>query len=244
MSEALGATQLALAREQRLASLGALAAAAAHELGSPLATIAVTSKELARDLPEGRALREDVDLLISQSMRCRDILAELGRAPEADKISPFENMPLSALVEDAAEPHRNPAIKLVLDAAPAAGAPEDSPEPILSRSPEIVHGLGNLIQNAIQFAKSEVVVRQRWDFSEIVVEVMDDGPGIPSYLLERIGEPYVSGRDQGGHHMGLGIFIAQNLLARTGGELQFSNRPEGGASVAVRWTRSTVERAA
>jgi two-component system sensor histidine kinase RegB len=221
-----------------------LAAAAAHELGSPLATIAVTSKELARDLPAGSALREDVDLLISQSVRCRDILAELGRAPEADKSSPFGNMPLSALVEDAAEPHRNPAIKLVLDAAPAAGAPEDSPEPILSRSPEIVHGLGNLIQNAIQFARNEVVVRQRWDFDEVVVEVMDDGPGIPSYLLERIGEPYISGRDQGGHHMGLGIFIAQNLLARTGGELQFSNRPEGGANVAVRWTRGIIERAA
>jgi two-component system, sensor histidine kinase RegB len=242
MSGALGATQLALAREQRLASLGALAAAAAHELGSPLATIALTSKELARDLPEGSPLREDVDLLISQSVRCRDILAELGRAPEADKGSPFGNMPLSALVEDAAEPHRNPAIKLVLDAAPAAGAPEDSPEPSVSRSPEIVHGLGNLIQNAIQFARNEVVVRQRWDFDEVVVEVMDDGPGIPSYLLERIGEPYVSGRDQGGHHMGLGVFIAQNLLERTGGELQFSNRAEGGASVAVRWKRGIIER--
>jgi two-component system sensor histidine kinase RegB len=243
MAEALGATQLALAREQRLASLGALAAAAAHELGSPLATIALASKELARDLPNESPLREDVELLISQSARCRDILAELGRAPEAPQGLPFAHLPLSALVEATAEPHRTPAIRLILDAAPAEGAPEDSPEPQIARSPEFVHGLGNLIQNAIQFARDEVVVRQRWDYDEVSIEVMDDGPGFPSYLLERIGEPYVSSRGESGLHMGLGIFIAQNLLERTGAELTFSNRPEGGARVAARWKRGTIEAA-
>lgn len=241
MSQALAATQLALAREQRLASLGALAAAAAHELGSPLATIALASKELARELPAGSALREDVELLIGQSDRCRDILAELGRVPGADQGLPFTRLPLSALVEAAAEPHRAPSIGLVLDAAPAEEAPEDSPEPLIARSPEILHGLGNLIQNAIQFARHEVVVRQRWDFTAVSVEVIDDGPGIPPHLIERIGEPYVSSRAQSGLHMGLGIFIAQNLLERTGAELAFANRPEGGARVAVRWKRTTIE---
>jgi len=232
---------LALAREQRLASLGALAAAAAHELGSPLATIALASKELARELPKGSAMREDVELLISQSARCRDILAELGRVPEAAKGLPFTRLPLSALVEAAAEPHRSAAVKLVLDAAPAEGAPEDSPEPVVTRSPELLHGLGNLIQNAVQFAHGEVVVRQRWDFGEVTVEVMDDGPGIPPYVLERIGEPYVSSRADSGLYMGLGIFIAQNLLERIGAELSFMNRPEGGAKVCVRWRRATIE---
>jgi two-component system sensor histidine kinase RegB len=240
-SQALAAIQLALAREQRLASLGALAAAAAHELGSPLATIALTSRELARELPQGSPMREDVELLISQSARCRDILAELGRVPEAAKGLPFTRLPLSALVEEAAQPHRSSAVKLVLDAAPAEGAPEDSPEPLVTRGPEFLHGLGNLIQNAVQFARSEVVVRQRWDFSEVTVEVMDDGPGIPSYLLERIGEPYVSSRAESGVHMGLGVFIAQNLLERTGAELGFMNRSEGGAAVTVRWKRVTIE---
>lgn len=241
MSAALSATQLALAREQRLASLGALAAAAAHELGSPLATIAVTSKELARDLPPESPLREDVELLMSQSARCRDILAELGRAPEAEQMQPFSRLPISALVEAAAKPHYSPAIKLVLDAAPAEGAAEESPEPQVAQSPEILHGLGNLIQNAIQFARQEVVVRQRWDFDAVSVEVMDDGPGFPSYLLERLGEPYVSSRTSGGLHMGLGIFIAQNLLERTGAELSFANRVEGGAVVSVRWPREMIE---
>ncbi|HUI16047.1 MAG TPA: ActS/PrrB/RegB family redox-sensitive histidine kinase [Alphaproteobacteria bacterium] len=242
MSQALAAIQLALAREQRLASLGALAAAAAHELGSPLATIALTSKELARELPEDSLLREDVELLMSQSARCRDILAELGRAPGAEKRLPFTRLPLSALVEAAAEPHRNPAVKLILDAAPSEEAPEDSPEPFATGGPEILHGLGNLIQNAIQFARHEVVVRQRWNLSDVTVEVMDDGPGIPPHLFERIGEPYISSRQQRGLHMGLGIFIAQNLLERIGATLSFANRPEGGAKVTVHWQRAAFER--
>ena len=240
MSDALAATQLALAREQRLASLGALAAAAAHELGSPLATIALASKELSRELPEGSPLRADVDLLISQSARCRDILAEFGRAPAAKGGIPYGDLPLSALVEAAAEAHRSLGVGLVLDAAPAEEAPEDSPEPLVRRSPEIGHGLGNLIQNAMQFARREVVVRQRWDFASLSVEVMDDGPGFPPALLQRLGEPYLSSRAGSGVHMGLGIFIAQNLLERTGAELGFSNRPEGGARVVVRWKRSTI----
>ena len=241
MSDALAATHLALAREHRVASLGALAAAAAHELGSPLATIALASKELARELPEGSPLRADVDLLIGQTARCRDILAELGRAPAAMGGLPFAELPLSALVEAAAEPHRSPGVALVLDAAPAEEAPEDAPEPLVKRSSEMMHGLGNLIQNAIQFARREVVVRQRWDLASVTIEVMDDGPGFPPALLQRLGEPYLSSRAGSGLHMGLGIFITQNLLERTGAAFVFSNRPEGGARVMVRWERSAVE---
>jgi two-component system, sensor histidine kinase RegB len=243
MQDALAATQLALAREHRLASLGGLAAAAAHELGSPLATIALASRELARELPAESPLAEDVALLISQSARCRDILAELGRGLPTDSHMPFAHLPLSAIVEAAAEPHRVPSIDLVLDAAPAAGAPDNCAEPQVWRSPEFQHGLGNLIQNAIQFARKEVVVRQRWDFERVTVETMDDGPGFPAYLLERIGEPYVSSRAHTGEHMGLGIFIAQNLLERTGAVLTFANRPEGGAHVTVRWQRARMEAA-
>jgi two-component system sensor histidine kinase RegB len=241
MSDAFGATQLALAREQRLASLGALAAAAAHELGSPLATIALTSRELERELAPDSPLRADVELLIGQAARCRDILAELGRAPEADDGLPFKRIPFSALVEAAAAPYKSSAVRLILDAAPAEGAPEESPEPQVARSPEIMHGLGNLIQNAIQFARDEVVLRQRWDRGSLAIEVMDDGPGFPPSFLERLGEPYLSSRAGSGDHLGLGIFIAQNLLERTGAELAYSNRPEGGAKVAARWQRAAIE---
>jgi two-component system sensor histidine kinase RegB len=243
MQDALAATQLALSREHRLASLGGLAAAAAHELGSPLATIALTSKELASELPPASPLAADVALLISQSERCAAILAELGRGLPADAHMSFAHLPLSAIVAASAEPHRVPSVELVLDAAPAAGAPDNCPEPQVWLSPEIQHGLGNLIQNALQFARKEVVVRQRWDFDSVSVETMDDGPGFPPYLLERIGEPYVSSRADSGGHMGLGIFIAQNLLERTGAALAFANRPEGGAHVTVKWRRARLEAA-
>lgn len=247
MSDALAATQVALDREQRLSALGSLAAAAAHELGSPLSTIAVIAKEFARDLPADSPLRADAELLISQSARCRDILAGLAARPETDGGTPYTRLALPALVEAAAAPHRSDRVELALDAAPLPGS--NQPPPTLARSPSFLHGLGNLIQNAVQFAHAEVQVVVRWDGSHIVVTILDDGPGFDAGLLEQLGEPYLSGRRGGragdaegdGEHMGLGVFIAQNLLERTGATLRFDNRPEGGAEVTASWRRSDLE---
>ena len=236
-AEALSATQVALAREQRLSSLGALAAAAAHELGSPLGTIAVVAKELSRELPPDSPYREDVSLLQSQVMRCREILADLARKPEADGGDPFERLPLTALIEAASAPHRLGHIMFVVERAPGG----DAEEPVFRRSPEILHGLGNFIQNAHQFAKRRVTVSAAWDTRTATVTVMDDGPGFPSHLLGRIGEPYLSARSERSGHMGLGIFIAQTLLEKTGGQVAYSNNRSGGARVVVRWERGTLE---
>ena len=239
MSDALAATQMALAREQRMSALGALAAAAAHELGSPLATIAVTAKEMARTAPPAGPLADDIALLIEQSNRCRDILAELARDPEADGGSPFAQLPISVLVEAAAQPHMNSHAEILFDHRPYEGD-SDGPPPVIARSPEILHGLGNLIQNAAQFAADQVVVGTRWDRNRVTVTVTDDGPGFPSHLLDRLGEPYLSSRGEGGH-MGLGIFIASTLLKRTGATLSFFNGEEGGARVEVSWERAAIE---
>ncbi len=240
MSSALSATQMALAREQRLSALGALAAAAAHELGSPLSTIAVAATEMAKDVPKGSPLAEDVALLKGQAERCRDILARLGREAGEDGHSPFLRLPISALAAAAAEPHRSPDIKIDFDSGGDGGGDGNvGAEPAVPRSPEIIHGLGNLIQNAVQFARGAVTVRTRWSADDVAITVIDDGPGFPPRLLDRIGEPYISSR-VGAGHMGLGIFIAQTLLERTGAELKFSNR-EGGAAVAVSWKRLTLE---
>lgn len=230
---ALAAAQVALAREQRLSSLGALAAAAAHELGSPLGTIAVVAKELARELPPDSPHGEDVELLQSQVMRCRGILAELARKPEADGGDPFERLPLTALIEAAAVPHRLGPIALAIEPRPSGGAEE----PVLRRSPEIIHGLGNLIQNAHQFARRQVTVVAAWDGHAITVTIEDDGPGFPAQLLGRIGEPYLSvrGERSGPAGMGLGIFIAQTLLEKTGASVAYANGKNGGARISVRW---------
>lgn len=242
MGDALAASQMALAREQRVSALGALAAAAAHELGTPLGTIAVVAKELSRDLPPDSALTEDVTLLMSESERCRLILADLARQPDIGGGDPYEKLPLPVLVETAAQPHLRPEIILDID-SDGSGDP-----PAIRRTPELLHGLGNLLQNALQFARAEVTVRTAWSADRVTLTIRDDGPGFPAGLLARIGEPYISGRGEGraarsndGVHMGLGIFIATTLLEHAGATLDFSNGRDGGAKVVVSWPRDILE---
>lgn len=243
LSDALSAVQAALDREQRVSSLGALAAAAAHELGSPLGTISLVAKELARDLPSESPHRADAELLVGQSERCRQILAELSRKPDQDK-DHFHFLPAGLLVELAAAPHARPHVALRIEFSPDPSEPRD---PVLPRRPEIMHGLGNLLQNAIEFAREEVKVVIAWTRTEIVLTITDDGPGFPQDVRRRLGDPYLSGAGEGldqgqrqGDHMGLGIFIAQNLIERTGGTVSFSNHDYGGAEARVAWPRGAL----
>lgn len=262
LSDGLAATQLALAREQQLSAVGAMAAAAAHELGSPLGTIAIVARELERDVSPDSPFAEDIRLLSSEAARCRDILAELARDPAGDQ-APFSRVPVGAVVESAALRHDSDTIDLILESAPEPGTElgtepgtEASGEPHIASSPEIIHGLGNLVQNAVQFARSAVTVHTSWDSQSMRVVIRDDGPGFPTMILERVGEPYLShrapltgrtdgseaaGDKTGGRHMGLGIFIARTLLIRTGATLEFHNRASGGAEVEVRWERAILE---
>ncbi len=239
ISEALAETQLTLAREQQLTALGALAAAAAHELGTPLSTITVVAKELARDIPADSPFAEDVALIQSQCERCRAILAELARNPDDAEEAPFNQMPVEQLVEAAAAAHRMPGIRLEISNIATPG----TEPPIIRRTPEIMHGLGNILQNAMQFATTAVSVVARSDAHRIVMTVSDDGPGFSPGLLGRLGEPYLSIRDQEHEHLGLGIFIAQTLLERTGAEVTFVNGLEGalqGAAVTIVWPRAAL----
>lgn len=236
MHAALAAAQAALSGEQRLSSLGALAAAAAHELGSPLSTIAVTVNEIAREAPPDGPWAEDLAILREEIERCRTILADLGRAPETDDQSPFIRQPLTAFVRAAADAQRHDGVELMFP----AGSEDTSPEPMVLRRPEYIYGLASLIQNACQFARREVVIEARWTAAEVAITIRDDGPGFPPALLDRLGEPYISSRAHTGDHMGLGIFIARNLLQQTGGSLDFSNIA-GGARVDIAWPRTAIE---
>lgn len=239
MSDALAETQMALARAQQLSALGGLAAAAAHELGTPLGTIALVARELSRDLPPGSPLADDVDLLISQSARCRDILARLSRSPDEDKTLPFLQLRLSALAEMSARPYRRDGVEVAIE-IDASGA-GSSDQPVVARDSEIVQGLGNLIENAVDFARARVTITVRWTGDEVGIEVSDDGPGFSQGILGALGEPYVSTRrDADG--MGLGVFIAKTLLERTGASVSFSNQREDGARVAIAWPRAILER--
>jgi two-component system sensor histidine kinase RegB len=242
LANALAATELVLAREQHLSQLDGLAAAAAHELGTPLSTITVIAKELERSISDHSDHREDIRLLREQAQRCRDILAKITELPASDE--PFGGMKLSGLIEEVVAPHRNfgIVINVVLPSDRAL-------EPTGIRNPAIVYGLGNLVENAVDFARANAEVTATWDEEEVVITIRDDGAGFAPEVMDRLGEPYVTTR----HHrakeeseetgLGLGFFIAKTLLERSGATLTFSNhRSLGfGAEVSMRWARNEFE---
>ncbi|MCP5039212.1 MAG: ActS/PrrB/RegB family redox-sensitive histidine kinase [Rhodobacteraceae bacterium] len=227
MSQALLATQMALAREQKLTDLGGVVAAAAHELGTPLATITLVSSELADELQDNQAHLDDAKLIREQADRCRDILRSMGKVGKDDMM--VRQVPLSAIVEEAAEPHANRGISIRIQVGD--DNIDASDQPVLIRRPEIVHGLRNLIQNAVDFASSTIWIDLCWTDRAISIRIADDGAGYAPHVIGNIGEPFVGRRKTGKKDknrpeyegMGLGLFIAKTLLERTGAELSFSN---------------------
>jgi two-component system sensor histidine kinase RegB len=237
MSQALAATQMALAREQQLSALGGVVAAAAHELGTPLATIHLVAKEMSRSLPPDDPRAEDLQLLVTQSERCRAILGQLSADRERGDVM-IQRAPMRALLEEVAEPHQGLGAEIVIDTH--GDGPLD-----IRRMPEIVHSLGGIVENAVGFANSRVDFVARWDGDSIEVSVRDDGPGFAPGVLSRLGEPYLTERDREGvaGGLGLGFFISKTLLERTGAKLTMRNRrpPDEGAVVIVRWPRPAIE---
>ncbi|NEX93082.1 ActS/PrrB/RegB family redox-sensitive histidine kinase [Caulobacter sp. 17J65-9] len=242
MELALAATQRVLAREQQLAALGGLAAAAAHELGTPLATIQVVAKELLRSSPADDPVAEDARLLLQQAERCRDILRTLAQKPEAGDVV-YARLGLAQLLDEVVEPYREmgPTIVTEIKGPPGEFVPD------VRRLPEVIHALASFVENAADFATSVVGVTGRFDEESIWVEVRDDGPGFSPDVLVKLGEPYVTSRPHGegsrSHHhgMGLGFFIAKTLLERSGAKVTFGNDRDGGAVVEARWPRARLE---
>ncbi|NBO21253.1 MAG: sensor histidine kinase, partial [Rhodobacteraceae bacterium] len=230
MADALLATQMALAREQKLTDLGGVVAAAAHELGTPLATIKLVSAEMIDELAGNPALQEDARLIRDQADRCRDILRSMGRAGKDDLH--LRTAPLGDVLREAAEPHMARGKEVTMTLTPATdGAGPPPRQPVILRRPEVIHGLRNVIQNAVDFARSHVWLEAEWTRTRIVVRVLDDGPGYPAHLMGRIGDPFLrlrrdpAARPERPEYegMGLGLFIAKTLLERTGADLSFAN---------------------
>ncbi|MQY45245.1 ActS/PrrB/RegB family redox-sensitive histidine kinase [Rhizobiales bacterium RZME27] len=240
LADALAATELVLEREKHLSQLDGLAAAAAHELGTPLATITVVAKEMQRELGNDERYAEDVALLRSQSERCRDILRRLTSL-STDNEEHMRRLPLSSLIEEVTAPHRQFGIEIKLIEASSRHG-----EPVGNRNAGILYGLGNLIENAVDYAHSTVTLTVEHGAEIVAVTIEDDGQGFAPDVLLRIGEPYMSSRpasqDRAGG-LGLGLFIAKTLLERSGAILSFSNRqPEGsGARVRIEWPRWRME---
>ncbi|MGQ0445563.1 MAG: ActS/PrrB/RegB family redox-sensitive histidine kinase [Beijerinckiaceae bacterium] len=245
LADALAATELVIARELHLTQLDGLAAAAAHELGTPLATITLIVKDLQKQLPANDPLEEDVAVLAQESARCRAILGKLASLGN-DSANILDEMSVSLLMEEVAGPHRDFGVHIAISGAGQA------PEPACLRNPGILYGLGNLIENAVDFATSEVRVEAKWDAAWVSMVIEDDGPGFSPDVVGRVGEPYVTTRNDRraktdeGAGLGLGLFIAKTLLERSGAIVKTENRgsPATGAVVTILWERTAFERGA
>lgn len=244
LAEALTATELVLQREQHLTALDGLAAAAAHELGTPLGTIAVVAREMERELPPGSPLAEDVALLRSQSERCRDILRKLS-SMGSDPDAYYVRLSVAELIDEVITPFRDTGPQITVDCS------GEGEEPVGRRNPAILYGLGNIVENAVDFAESEVKIVATWSAEEVTITIFDDGPGFSAHVIDRLGEPWVTtrepavetGEDGVGGGLGLGFFIAQTFLARSGGRVVCSNKifPAHGAEIRVVWPRHLME---
>lgn len=247
LADALAAVELVMAREHHLSALDGLAAAAAHELGTPLGTIAVVARELEREAPPGSPLAQDIALIKAQSDRCREILRRLSMmASEGDRY--LDRQPLLSVIEEAIAPFRDQGPELRVHAIGA------EPQPVAMRNPGLMHGLTNIVENAADFAVKAVDLFVMWTPEIVRIEVCDDGPGFPPDILTRLGEPFLSTRPNrlantppaeravaGG--MGLGFFIARTLLMRSGATVTCRNRTtqQSGAIVTIEWPRAAFD---
>jgi two-component system, sensor histidine kinase RegB len=243
LASALTATELMLARAQHLSQLDGLAAAAAHELGTPLATVALVVHELARQPQVAAHCAEDLRLVEEQVGRCRTILGKLS-SPTHIAAASIEEAALGHLIEEIAAPHRLQDVAIEVDLA------GEGPEPVCRRNPAVIYGLTNIVENAVGFAATKVTIQAGWTRQEARVVIADDGPGFPPQVLAQLGDPYISdrasarrgdGEPAGG--LGLGLFIAKALLERSGAQIEISNAaaPNRGASVAISWPLDMFE---
>jgi two-component system, sensor histidine kinase RegB len=241
LADALSVTELALSRQQQLRALDGLAAAAAHELGTPLATIALVAKERRSELEPGE-IQEDFDLIIEQIARCRAILGKLRNLGQEEK-DPFASVLFDELIAEVAKPYEKLGKVILLETQPYAGE-----DPIFARNVGLIYGLGNLVENAVHFARGTVSIISAWDEKSIRLTITDDGPGFPADVLDRLGEPYLTTRPHSAKSdpartggLGLGVFIAKTLIERTGARLVFANADAGGgAEVRISWPRTAL----
>lgn len=236
LQDAHKAVRAALAEQQKQTALGAQAAATAHALGSPLNTISLIVSDMVSEIKENDAHADDVLALLKQIKRCKQILDEFSSRPErGDDLD--EGLTPAALLMLLSERYDReaPAIKTSIVPNQTTG-----PEPRFLKTPEIIYGVGNFIQNAMQFASDAVTLQYGWNEDRVHIVIQDDGPGFSRDVLKKIGEPYVSSRGGNGKNMGLGVFIAKTLLESTQAKVSFFNAENGGACVKIEWEQNEL----
>ncbi len=232
-SEALNKLQEVISKEYELESLGGQAAAAAHSLGTPLATISVVAKELKKEIGSNKEISKDIDLLISQTKRCSEILKQISKKQIEEDIFlssvKFEDL-LDEIINSFKETSSKE-INLLID--------KDKNKIAIHRTPEIIYGLRNFIGNAVKFSKSKVEINLTSNQNLIEIKIKDDGPGIPEDIIKKIGEPYIKSKSKelsSNSGLGLGTFLGKTLLERQNAKLLFRRNGDlGGALVIITW---------
>jgi len=233
-SEALNKLQEVISKEYELESLGGQAAAAAHSLGTPLATIAVVAKELKKEIGNDKEFSKDIDLLISQTKRCSDILKKISKKQIKDDVF-LSSIKFEDLLEEIINSFKETSSKKI-----ELSIQDDLNKIEINRKPEIIYGLRNFIGNAVKFSKSKVQINLKSNDKIVEIQIHDDGPGIPEDIISKIGEPYIKSKSKelsSNSGLGLGTFLGKTLLERQGANLKFKrNSKLGGALVVLSWS--------
>ena len=262
MNRALQAAQVALERERKLTALTGVVAALGHELGSPLATIKLASSELLNEIDSDSPIYQDIKLIFDQIQRCKAIISDMGSLGKDDQY--VKTINFFTLIIEASQPYKKLDKKIIFRLNGVRQGHEgisikEKMIPLVRREPELIHGIRNIVHNALKFAKSTVDINLITYSKNLILEIIDDGKGFPYDFTKMIGEPFLKKStfysteakiETSEKGMGLGLFIANILLERTNGKLKFSNEKwsenDGkkritGAKVEISWERSSIE---
>jgi two-component system sensor histidine kinase RegB len=244
--DALVATEDALAQEEQRSAVGALATTAAHELGTPLGTIALTTKELLSVTPKGGDLYEDIKTIDDQVERCREILANLSKNSHDIEEDYFAIQSLDIVLQQIIASFTGG----VIDINIVERENNINPLPTIRKLPEIMHGITNFVENGVKYAQSKVEINIGWTNKGLILKIIDDGPGFDERIILDLGEPYIKSKFVGSGRnrkavsnvgQGLGIFMGKSLIERTGATITFKNSTSSGAEVSLMWPKQTID---
>jgi len=232
-THALNKLELILAKEHELESIGLQAAAAAHSLGTPLSTITVVAKELEKEIGNNPKYTKDIDLLLSQTKRCSDILKNLSK-DQLKEDTFLNDIKIEELLNEIVRSFSEISEKKLL-----LFVEKNKLNPQISRTLEITYGLRNFIGNAVKYSHSSVDITLESSNKITEIKVCDDGPGFSEDILDVLGEPYIRSKNKiisTKSGLGLGTFIGKTLLERMKANIKFEKCPKtNGAMVIIKW---------
>ncbi len=237
-TRALRETQFALSNEEKVSAIMSITAAAVHELGTPLSTISVIAKELMNNTNKEDLNHDDLVLINSQIKRCSNILERLRTDSFSEKSNEFINkLDFKRMINEIIDSYQNEKIEFIVQTEEYF----DTNNITILRSPEIIHSISNIVDNAIKHAKKRVIVNLKDSVNDILIEIIDDGEGFSQDIYPLLGEPYIRKSTKNKHKgLGLGLFISKNLLGKNFGDIKFLNLKDQGGCVQILLSKKSL----